>query len=80
MSPVEDRFVQFSTEGLAWCPNLTVADTSLLLPVMVGVAFTGTIFMSNNKLKMQTDVSKLGMQTNVSQPKVRRVHVYLYQY
>ena len=58
VSPVEERFIQMSSEGLAWCPNLTVADTSLLLPLMVGVTFAGAIFISNNKLQMQTAVSQ----------------------
>ena len=59
---MEERFIQLSSEGLAWLPNLALADTSLRLPLLVGVSFAGTIFVSNNKLQMQPAVS---------QPKVR---------
>lgn len=69
VSPVEERFIQLSSEGLAWCPNLALADTSLLLPLLVGVSFAGTIFVSNNKLQMQPAVS---------QPKVSKMTVFLY--
>ena len=58
MSPVEERFIQLSSEGLAWCPNLTIPDTSLLLPLMVGVTSAGLVFISDNRLKMQTAVSQ----------------------
>ena len=58
VSPVEERFIQLSSEGLAWCPNLAVADTSLILPLMVGVSFAGAIFVSNNKLQIQSTVSQ----------------------
>ena len=58
MSPVEERFIQLSSEGLAWCPNLTMVDTSLLLPLMVGVTSAGLVFISDNRLKMQTAVSQ----------------------
>lgn len=67
VSPVEERFIQLSSEGLAWCPNLAMADTSLLLPLLVGVTFAGAIFVSNNKLQMQSAVS---------QPKVRTKNIY----
>ena len=55
---MEERFIQLSSEGLAWCPNLAVADTSLILPLMVGVSFAGAIFVSNNKLQIQSTVSQ----------------------
>ena len=51
---MEERFIQMSSEGLAWCPNLALADTSLILPLLVGVSFAGAIFVSNNKLQMQS--------------------------
>ena len=36
-----------------WCPNLSVPDPTLILPLAVGLSFAGAIFISNNKLKQQ---------------------------
>lgn len=47
--PVEERFLQFSTEGFGWIPNLTVPDETLILPVMVGALFASTIYLSSNR-------------------------------
>lgn len=47
--PVEERFLQFSTEGFGWIPNLTIPDETLILPVMVGVLFASTIYLSSNR-------------------------------
>merc|ERR1719342_578223 len=50
LSPVEERFFQFSSEGTLWCPNLTVPDP-FILPILVGVTFAATVFISSNKLQ-----------------------------
>lgn len=50
-SPVEERFYQMSAEGLAWCQNLSVPDPTFILPVLVGLTFASTIFISSNKLQ-----------------------------
>merc|ERR1719233_1433943 len=47
--PVEDRFYQLSTEGALWFPNLTVADASYILPVIVGLSFALNIFIHANR-------------------------------
>jgi len=57
-SPVEERFYQMSAEGLAWCQNLSVPDPTFILPVLVGVTFASTIFISSHKLKQEGAVSQ----------------------
>lgn len=49
--PVEERFLQMSTEGIAWFPNLTIPDPAFILPFLVGLTFATTIFISSNKFK-----------------------------
>jgi len=56
-SPVEERFIQMASEGLFWCPNLSDPDPTLILPLIVGLTFASTIFISNNKLHQQTVVA-----------------------
>ena len=48
------------TPGLLWCPNLSVPDPSLILPLTVGLSFAATIFVSNNKMQQQVK-SYLGL-------------------
>jgi len=54
LSPVEERYLQMSSEGPLWCYNLSVPDPTLILPILVGVTFASTIFISSNKLKHGT--------------------------
>jgi len=49
--PVEERFLQMSTEGIAWFQNLTIPDPAFILPFLVGLTFATTIFISSNKFK-----------------------------
>ena len=35
----QTRFTEFSTEGLLWIPNLCVPDSTLIIPVAVGLTF-----------------------------------------
>eukprot|EP00092_Neocalanus_flemingeri_P009418 GFUD01010132.1.p1 GENE.GFUD01010132.1~~GFUD01010132.1.p1 ORF type:complete len:348 (-),score=86.68 GFUD01010132.1:718-1761(-) len=53
-SPIEERFYQFSSEGLAWCQNLSVPDPTFVLPVLVGLTFATTIYISSNKLQLSS--------------------------
>ena len=61
-SPVEERFIQLSTEvhfnlaeiehvktlpkGPFWCSNLCVEDPTLLVPVLVGAFFAANVWIS----------------------------------
>jgi len=58
VSPVEERFIQMSAEGLWWCPNLSVPDPTFLLPVMVGLTFASTIFVSSVKAQATVEQSE----------------------
>jgi len=49
--PVEERYLQMSTEGTAWFSNLTIPDPAFILPVFVGLTFATTIYISANKFK-----------------------------
>jgi len=49
--PVEERFLQMSAEGGAWFSNLTIPDPTFILPVLVGLSFATTIYISANKFK-----------------------------
>jgi len=69
ISPVEERFIQMSSEGMLWCPNLSLPDPTLILPLVVGLSFAGAIFVSNNKLKQQEVVGPA---------KVSKITVFLY--
>ena len=60
----------FIFPGLFWCPNLSDPDPTLILPLIVGVTFASTIFISNNKLQQQTVV--------VGEGKISKVTVVLY--
>jgi len=53
-SPVEERFIQLSTEGPLWCSNLCVADPTLLVPVFVGFFFAANVWISSNRLSHAT--------------------------
>jgi len=53
-SPVEERFIQLSTEGPLWCSNLCVADPTLLVPVLVGFFFAANVWISSNRLSHAT--------------------------
>jgi len=55
--PVEERFIQMSAEGLFWCPNLSAPDPTFILPVLVGVTFASTIFVSSVKTGVQKEQS-----------------------
>ena len=44
--------------GLFWCPNLSVPDPAYILPVLVGVSFASTIFVSSVKAKVQMGQSE----------------------
>jgi len=57
VSPVEERFIQMSAEGLFWCPNLSAPDPTLVLPVLVGLTFASTIFVSSVKASVQIEQS-----------------------
>ena len=69
LSPVEERYLQMTSEGIyfleydallrifsgpLWCYNLSVPDPTLILPILVGVTFASTIFISSNKFKHGT--------------------------
>ena len=41
-----------------WCPNLSVPDTTLIVPVLVGFAFASTIFVSSVKARVQLGQSE----------------------
>lgn len=69
ISPVEEKFIQMSAEGMWWCPNLSVPDPTLILPLAVGLSFAGAIFISNNKLKQQEVVGPA---------KVSKLTIFLY--
>jgi len=47
--PIEDRFLQFSTEGFGWISNLTVPDPTFVLPVAVGLVFASNVYISSNR-------------------------------
>ena len=55
---MEERFIQMSAEGLFWCPNLSVPDPTLILPVLVGFTFASTIFVSSVKARVQIEQSE----------------------
>ena len=44
--------------GLWWCPNLSVPDPTFLLPVMVGLTFASTIFVSSVKAQATKEQSE----------------------
>ena len=44
--------------GLFWCPNLSVPDPTLILPVLVGFTFASTIFVSSVKGRVQIEQSE----------------------
>lgn len=54
-SPVEERFIQLSTEGPFWCSNLCVEDPTLLVPVLVGAFFAANVWISGNRLAKATE-------------------------
>jgi len=54
-SPVEERFIQLSTEGPFWCSNLCVEDPTLLVPVLVGTFFAANVWISGNRLAKATE-------------------------
>merc|ERR1719369_821867 len=59
--PVEERFIQMSAEGGAWFSNLTIPDPTFILPTLVGLSFSTTIYISANKFKhpaMPQQISK----------------------
>merc|ERR1712066_693053 len=47
-----------SSEGLFWCPNLSAPDPTFILPVLVGVTFASTIFVSSVKARLQIEQSE----------------------
>jgi len=54
-SPVEERFIQLSTEGPFWCSNLCAEDPTLLVPVLVGTFFAANVWISGNRLAKATE-------------------------
>jgi len=54
-SPVEERFIQLSTEGPFWCSNLCVEDPTLLVPLLVGTFFAANVWISGNRLAKATE-------------------------
>jgi len=65
--PVEEWFLQLSSEGVGWCSNLAQPDPYLILPVLVGLSFAATVFVSSHKLT--TQLGEAGTQSNTFSPK-----------
>jgi len=49
-APIDERFVQLSSEGIGWIPNLCLPDETLILPVLVGALFASTVLVSSNRV------------------------------
>ena len=53
---------------MGWCSNLAQPDPYLILPVLVGLSFAATVFVSSHKLT--TQLGEAGTQSNTFSPKV----------
>lgn len=62
------RFLQLSSEGVGWCSNLAQPDPYLILPVLVGLSFAATVFVSTDKLTAQ--LGEAGSKNNTFSAKV----------
>jgi len=63
--PMQERFIQMSSEGMMWFPNLTVPDSSLLLPMVVGCSFAANIFISQRRLQANQMDEKMAKNSRV---------------